>query len=153
MILWLTTFAIGIASALVPFLPIELYIVGAGTAEGGTAVAVSLGIAAGLGATVGKIIWYEVARRGVESRWVQKKLEKPKTRASYEKWSGRMHGRPWYSGAIMFVSALTGLPPLLVMAVVGGALRMPLWVFVPTVVVGRCARFTLLFLGVDIAVH
>ncbi len=153
MILWLTTFAIGIASALLPFLPIELYIVGAGAAENGTANAISLGIAAGLGATVGKVIWYEIARRGVESRWVQKKLEKPKTRASYEKWSARMQGRPWYAGGLMFLSALVGLPPLLVMAVVGGALRMPMVVFVPTVVVGRSARFALLFLGVDIAVH
>ncbi len=153
MILWLTTFAIGVASALVPFLPIELYIVGAGAAEGGTATAISLGIAAGLGASVGKIIWYEIARRGVESSWSQKKLAKPKTRASYEKWSARMQGRPWYAGSIMFVSALVGLPPLLVMAVVAGALRMPMWVFVPTVLLGRSARFALLFVGVDIAVH
>jgi membrane protein YqaA with SNARE-associated domain len=120
---------------------------------GGTAAAIALGVAAGLGATIGKIIWYEVARRGVESRWVQKKLSKPKTRASYDKWSDRMQGRPWYAGAVMFVSSLVGLPPLLVMAVVAGALRMPMWVFVPTVLAGRCVRFTLLFLGVDLAVH
>jgi membrane protein YqaA with SNARE-associated domain len=152
-ILWLTTFAIGIASALVPFLPIEVYILGAGATEEGAATAISLGIAAGIGATIGKIIWYEVARRGVESRWMQRKLSKPKSRAAYEKWSARMGDRPWYSGGIMFVSSLTGLPPLLVMGAVAGALRMPLWLFVPTVLVGRCVRFALLFLGVDIAVH
>jgi membrane protein YqaA with SNARE-associated domain len=39
------------------------------------------------------------------------------------------------------------------MGAVAGALRMPLWLFVPTVLVGRCVRFALLFLGVDIAVH
>jgi membrane protein YqaA with SNARE-associated domain len=152
-ILWLTTFAIGIASALIPFLPIEVYIVGAAASERETWAAISLGIAAGIGATIGKIIWYEVARRGVESRWVQKRLSKPKSRAAYEKWSARMQGRPWYAGAIMFASSLTGLPPLLVMAAVAGALRMPMWVFVPTVLVGRCVRFSLLFLGVDVAIH
>ena len=55
MILWLTTFAFSIASALLPFLPIEVYILGAGAAEAGTATAISLGIAAGAGATVGKV--------------------------------------------------------------------------------------------------
>jgi len=153
MILWLTTFAISIASALLPFLPIEVYIVGAGAAEGGTAAAVSLGIAAGAGATVGKIIWYEAARRGVDSAWAQKKLSKPKVRAGYEKWVERMKGRPWYAVAVMFVAASAGIPPLLVMAAVGGLLKMPMWAFIPTVFVGRTIRFTLLFLGVDFAVH
>jgi membrane protein YqaA with SNARE-associated domain len=30
---------------------------------------------------------------------------------------------------------------------------MPMWVFVPTVFLGRSLRFTLLFLGVDLAIH
>lgn len=153
MILWLTTFAFSIASALLPFLPIEVYIVGAGTAEAGTAAAVSLGIAAGAGATIGKIVWYEAARRGAESAWAQKKLSKPKVKASYEKWVARMQGRPWYAAGIMFVAASAGIPPLLAMAAVGGLLKMPMWVFIPTVFLGRTVRFTLLFLGVDFAVH
>ena len=153
MILWLTTFAISIASALLPFLPIEVYILGAGAAEPGVPAAVSLGIAAGAGATVGKIIWYEAARRGVDSAWAQKKLSQPKVKAGYEKWVGRMRGRPWYGAAIMFVAASVGIPPLLVMAAVGGMLKMPMWVFVPTVFIGRSLRFTLLFLGVDFALH
>ena len=153
MILWLTTFVFSIASALLPFLSMEVYILGAGAAEGGTAAAIALGIAAGGGATVGKIIWYEAARRGAESAWVQKKLSKPKIKASYEKWIARMQGRPWYAGSIMFIAASVGIPPLLAMAAVGGLLKMPLWVFVPTVFVGRSIRFTLLFLGVDFAVH
>ena len=153
MILWLTTFAFSIASALLPFLPMEVYILGAGAAEGGTATAISLGIAAGAGATVGKIVWYELARRGSESAWAQKKLSKPKIKATYEKWVSRMQGRPWYAGSIMFIAASVGIPPLLAMAAVGGLLKMPMWVFIPTVFVGRSIRFTLLFLGVDFAVH
>ena len=153
MILWLTTFVIGIASALIPFLPIEVYIVGAGAADGGTAASISLGIAAGGGATVGKVIWYELARRGSTSEWAQKKLSKPKVKAAYDRWLIRMEGRPWYAGSLMFVSAFIGIPPLLVMAAVAGFLRMPMWVFLPTVVVGRSMRFTLLFMGVDFALH
>lgn len=153
MILWLSTFAFSIASALLPFLPIEVYILGAGAAEPGVPAAISLGIAAGAGATIGKIIWYEAARRGIDSAWAQKKLAKPKVKASYEKWLGRMQGRPVYAAAIMFLAASVGIPPLLAMAAVGGLLKMPMWTFIPTVFVGRTIRFTLLFLGVDFALH
>ena len=80
MILWLTTFALSLVSALVPFLPIEAYILGAGAISPGTTKAIALGAAAGAGATVGKIVWYEAARRGIESDWAQRKLAKPKVR-------------------------------------------------------------------------
>ncbi|MGA8256410.1 MAG: hypothetical protein WB767_07525 [Nocardioides sp.] len=153
MILWLTTFVLSIVSALVPFLPIEVYILGAGVTESGTAAAISLGFAAGAGATVGKIIWYEAARRGVESAWAQKKLAAPKVKAGYERWLARMEGRPVYAAAILFVAASVGVPPLLVMAAVAGLLKMPMWIFIPTVLVGRTVRFSLLFLGVDFALH
>ena len=153
MILWLTTFAISIVSALVPFLPIEVYIVGAGAASPGTAQAISLGIAAGAGATIGKLVWYEAARRGIDSEWAQKKLSSPKVKAGYERWVDRTQGRPVYAAAIMFVAASAGIPPLLVMAAVGGILKMPLWIFIPTVFLGRSVRFSLLFLGVDFGIH
>lgn len=153
MILWLTTFAFSIASALLPFLPMEAYILGAGAASAGVPTAISLGVAAGAGATVGKIVWYEAARRGIDSNWAQKKLANPKIKAGYEKWVARMRGRPWYSASIMFIAASVGIPPLLVMAAVGGLLKMPMWVFIPTVFVGRTVRFTTLFLGVDFAIH
>ncbi len=153
MILWLTTFALSIVSALVPFLPIEVYILGAGATESGTATAISLGVAAGAGATIGKVIWYEAARRGVESAWAQKKLAAPKVKAGYERWMARMEGRPIYAAAVIFVAASVGVPPLLVMAAVAGLLKMPLWIFIPTVLVGRTIRFALLFLGVDFALH
>ncbi len=153
MILWLTTFAISIASALLPFLPIEVYIVGAGAAQPGVPAAISLGIAAGAGATIGKVVWYEAARRGIDSKWAQKKLSKPKVKEGYERWVQRMQGRPWYAAGIMFVAASAGIPPLLVMAAVAGLLRMPMWVFLPTVFLGRTVRFSLLFLGVDLALH
>ena len=153
MILWLTTFVFSIASALLPFLPMEAYIVGVGAASAGVPTAISLGIAAGAGATIGKIIWYEAARRSIDSKWAQKRLANPKTKAGYEKWVTRMQGRPWYAAGIMFIAALVGIPPLLVMAVVAGLLKMPMWVFIPTVFIGRTLRFTALFLGVDFAIH
>ena len=153
MILWLTTFFFSIASALLPFLPMEVYILGIATREPSPATAVALGLSAGLGATVGKVIWYEAARRGSDTAWVQKKLSKPKVKVVYDRWLARMEGRPWYAGSIMFVAASVGIPPLLVMAAVAGFLKMPMWVFLPTVLLGRTLRFTLLLVGVDFALH
>lgn len=150
---WLTTFAFSTVSALLPFLPIEAYIVGVSATGPGVAQSIWLGVAAGGGATVGKLVWYEVARRGVDTPWAQRKLAKPKVKAGYEKWVGRTQGRPWYAAGVMFIAASVGIPPLLVMAAVGGILRMSLWVYVPTVFVGRTLRFALLFLGVDFAFH
>ncbi len=148
MILWLTTFAIGIITAVVP-IPIEVYIAGAASTKHGGSMAVSLGIAAGAGATIGKVVWYQVARRGSETAWMQKKLSAPKIRAGYDRWVGRMEGRPWFAGGVIFVAAFIGIPPLLAMAAVAGFLKMPLWVFVPMVFVGRSLRFGLIFFGVE----
>ena len=148
MLLWLSTFLIGIVTAIVP-VPIEIYIAGAATQGSGLARAVVLGLAAGAGATIGKIVWYVVARRGSESRWMQRKLAAPKVRVVYERWVLRMEGRRFFTAGVIFLAASVGLPPLLAMAAVAGFLKMPLWVFVPTVFVGRTLRFTLIFLGVD----
>ncbi|CAN5602325.1 hypothetical protein BH11ACT8_BH11ACT8_13070 [soil metagenome] len=149
MILWLTTFALGIFTALVP-IPIELYIAGtAASSEHGLAAAIALGIAAGAGATIGKVIWYQVARRGSQTEWMQKKLTSPKVREGYERWVGRMEGRPVLAGGIIFLAASVGIPPLLALAAVAGFLKMPLWIFVPVVFVGRSLRFGLIFYGVD----
>jgi len=146
MILILTTFAVGVASALIPVINIELYVAGVGTA--GDSEALTIAIAAGAGQTVGKIFWYEAARRSLETAWVQKRLSRPKIKGPYERWVTTMHGRPWYAGIILFAASLAGIPPLLVMAAVAGALRVPYWVFLPTICVGRVLRLWLVIEGV-----
>lgn len=149
MILLLSSFGVSVASALIPLINIELYLATVSATGAGAAVGVALVAAAGQ--TVGKIVWYEVVRRSIESPWAQKKLSGPRVRASYDKWMGRLQGRPWYGGAVMFLAASVGIPPLLVMAAVAGALRMPMVVFLPTVFVGRALRFWLVITGVDLA--
>ena len=77
MILWLTTFVFSVASALLPFLPMEAYILGAGAAAGGGRRRSRSASPPARGATIGKIVWYEAARRGIDSEWAQKKLVQP----------------------------------------------------------------------------
>ncbi|MDO9496464.1 MAG: hypothetical protein Q7J48_12245, partial [Nocardioides sp.] len=67
----------------------------------------------------------------------------------YARWQARMDGRPWFAGAIMLISSFAGVPPLLVMAAVAGALRMRMYVFLPTILIGRTLRFWLVLAGVE----
>jgi len=141
-------FGISIASALIPIINIELILGGLATqVDGGSSL--GLALAAGTGQTIGKVIWWFAAEKSMDSRWVQKKLEKPKWREGYETWSKRIHERPWYAALIIFVSSAGGVPPLLVLAIVAGSLRMPLWAFVPTVWLGRVLRFWFILAGVQ----
>jgi membrane protein YqaA with SNARE-associated domain len=146
----LSIFGISIASALVPLINIELILAGLATQ---TSLGATLGIAlaAGTGQTIGKVIWWFAAEKSMESRWVQRKLEKQKWREAYDDWSRRIHERPWYAALVIFVSSAGGIPPLLVLAIVAGSLKMPLWAFVPTVWVGRVLRFWLILAGVSFA--
>lgn len=145
MTLLLTSFAISVASALIPLINIEAYVVGISSSGVGSATAASLSIVCGAGQSAGKVVWYEVTKRGIDSGWAQKKLANGKVRDSYDRWVERMEGRPWYGGAIIFSAAFIGIPPLLVMAAVAGALKMPMWMFLPTVFVGRTLRFWIFF--------
>jgi len=146
----LSILGISVASALIPLINIELILAGLATR---TSLGATLGLAlaAGTGQTIGKVIWWFAAEKSMESRWVQRKLDKPRWRESYDDWSRRIHERPWYAALVIFISSAGGIPPLLVLAIVAGSLKMPLWAFVPTVWVGRVLRFWLILAGVSFA--
>jgi membrane protein YqaA with SNARE-associated domain len=145
--LLLTTFWFSVGSALIPILNVEVYL-GAIATQTGQAAALGLSLVAALGQTVGKIVWYVGTRKSFESDWVQKRLDRPKVRTTYDKWHLQAEGRPWYAAGVLFLSSSVGLPPLLIMAAVAGALRMNFWVFVGSVFVGRFLRFYLIIAGV-----
>jgi membrane protein YqaA with SNARE-associated domain len=143
----LSTFAFSFASALIPVLNIEVYLGAVGTRTS-IAEALGLSLVAAAGATLGKIVWYVVARRSVDSAWVQRRLDRPKVRETYDRWEERVRGRPWYAAGVLFAAASIGIPPLLVMAVLAGSLHMRFWVFVLSCFVGRALRFYFILAGV-----
>jgi membrane protein YqaA with SNARE-associated domain len=147
-VLLLGSFGVAIASALLPFVNIETYLVVLGTKISGSEV-LFYALATAAGQTVGKIIWYAVTARSMSSAFVRSRLEGPKTAAAIEEWHEKTAGKPWYAGGLIFVSAFSGFPPLLVMSVVAGAIRMPLVAFIPTTFVGRLLRFYLILIGGD----
>jgi len=145
--LLLSTFGFSFASALIPVLNVEVYLGAVGT-QTSLAAALGLSVVASVGQTLGKIVWYFAAKRSIDSEWVQKKLERPKVRESYDRLEERTRGRPWYAAAILFAAASIGVPPLLVMAVLAGSLHMRFWVFVVSCFVGRTLRFYFILAGV-----
>lgn len=146
--LLLATLGVSIASALLPFVNIETYMILLG-AEITPAQAPLYAVVGGIGQTIGKVIWYVIAMKSVNSGWVKRRLEAPKMKATIEKWHDRTESKPWIAASIMFAAAFGGIPPLLAMAVVAGVIRMPMWVFVPTTLIGRTLRFWLILVGGD----
>ncbi len=139
MTLLLGTVAFAVLSALLPLFNMEAYLVVAATDERWPALA--LGSAAAVGQMVGKLAWFYAGTQSVRLPWIRKKLQEPKWQASYDRWHARTDGRPVLTGFLLWLSAFAGLPPFAVMAVLAGALRVNLALFLVTGVVGRALRF------------
>lgn len=138
---------VGLVSALLPVVNVEAYLgVQAAVLPGGSVWL--LGLAAAVGQMVGKLAWYYLGASSLNWRWVRRGLEKPKARARLARWQERTHDRPVYAGAVVLVSALTGLPPFAILSVVAGQLRMNLSLFLVLGLVGRWLRFVAILGGV-----
>jgi membrane protein YqaA with SNARE-associated domain len=142
----LGTFLFSIASALIPVLNAEVYLAAIPHSQDR---ALWLAIVAGTGQTIGKIIWYYAGIHSMRISWLARKMETAKWQASYQKWHQRIVGRPVLAGAICFASAFSGFPPLAIIAVLAGSLRMSFVVFVITCLIGRILRFWLVLEGAD----
>jgi membrane protein YqaA with SNARE-associated domain len=148
--LLLGTFAFSVGSALLPILNVEAYLAIVAAQVSESVSFWELAVVAGAGQSVGKIIWYYVGLNSLKLRWMRKKMESPKWAASYERWYQRAHGKPLVAGAVTLVSSVTGFPPLAVIAVLAGTLRMNFPLFLATVFVGRTLRFWLVLAGVGV---
>jgi membrane protein YqaA with SNARE-associated domain len=141
------TFLFSVASALIPILNVEAYL---------AAVAIKahhlsdweLAAVGGAGQGAGKVLWYVAGTQSLRIRWIQQKMDTEKWQLSYARWHERIVGRPVLAGGISFTSAVTGFPPLAVIAVLAGTLRMNFVIFIVTVLVGRTIRFWLVLAGV-----
>ena len=142
------TFAAGVF----PLLNAEIYLAAVATRIE-NAQALPIALAAGFGQMLGKLPWYFASAKSTDLPWMKKRLESGKFQASFETWRERIHGRPWFSAAIMMASSVVGFPPLLVMGAVAGALRMRLWIFASTILVGRTIQSYLILAGLAAAFH
>ncbi len=139
---------VAFASALVPLINIEAYLGVRGSVSAVDNVWL-LGFAAGFGQMVGKVVWYYLGASSLHWRWVRKRIETPKAEARLEKWRTRTHERPVLTGALVFLSAISGFPPFAIVAVLAGQLRMSLTMFFVLGLAGRWLRFTAVLGGAE----
>jgi len=138
MLLW-SVLGASIGSALLPLINIEAIL--AVAVSQAPAATWALVLAATAGQMIGKVLWYWGGMHVDRAPWVHKHLQKPKAKASLDKWHARAEGRPWFTAGLLFVSASTGIPPYAVTAVLAGMLRVPFWIFMVTGLLGRGLRF------------
>ncbi len=144
----LTTLVVAFASALLPFVNIEAYLAAVGAAIRDVGVW-EVAAAAAIGQTAGKVVLYYAAEWAMNLPWIRRKMATPKWKASYERWRLWIAAHPGGTTAVLFASASVGFPPLYVMAVLAGQLRVNIWLFVTTCLVGRYLRFLVLLGAAD----
>jgi membrane protein YqaA with SNARE-associated domain len=130
---WLTTLGVAVASAVIPVINIELYLIGA-AALAPPAMAVPLVLAATIGQMAGKVVMYFAGTGAV-------KLPGKRLQTALEGMNNTLRNRPRSGGALVFASAASGFPPFFIVTVAAGAARMNLAVFVVLGFLGRLIRF------------
>ena len=136
---------VSIASALVPLINIEVYLVGLAAVSSSDRIWF-LAAVGGIGQMLGKLVWYYLGANALRWGWVRRKVETPKAQAKLELWRRRTQDRPIVGAALLFASAFSGFPPFAIVAVLAGQLRMNLAIFLGVGFVGRTVRFAA-FLG------
>jgi membrane protein YqaA with SNARE-associated domain len=141
----LSLLGVSFASALVPLINIEVYLIGLAAMTSAHHVWLLASLAA-VGQMVGKLVWYYLGANALRWGWVRKKVETPKARAKLELWRRRTHDRPLVGAALVFASAASGFPPFAIVAVLAGQLRLNVVIFLAVGTAGRTLRFAA-FLG------
>ena len=147
--LLVSTFFYSAGAAVAAFMALEAYLAVAAADQ--TYPSVVLAAVAAVGQVAGKLLWYWAGAGTTRLPWLRSKLESPRIEAAMTRWRGRTEGRPVYTGLVLLTSAFAGLPPFMVMSVVAGVLRVRMWLFVSTGLVGRFLRFWIVLEAADLA--
>lgn len=138
--LLLGTLGFGALSALVPGVPIELWLGGVGALVDDIGVW-TVAFVASLGHSLGKLPWYALGRWSLGWPWMRRQLEKPGVGERYDHLVTWMEQHAGWGQATMVLSSVVGLPPLAVFIVVAGQLRMSAVACFVSMTLGRTLRF------------
>ncbi len=139
---------VGFVSALVPLVNIEAYL-GVRAALVDIEHLWLLGLVAAVGQMLGKLVWFYIGASSLDWGWVRRKIDRPKAQSALEKWRRRTHDRPVVAGSLLFASAMLGVPPFAIVAVLAGQLRMNVALFLTLGLMGRWLRFVGVIGGVQ----
>ncbi len=139
-----TTFGVSVASALLPVISVEIFVIGLAL-KGPELPWWLVAVVVAVGQIGGKLLYYYSARGIIQ---LPRFLHRQKAATSKGRWRlwldnfrTKCHDRPmWASGMLLF-SAISSLPPFLATCVVAGWARIPLTTFLITGLVGRFVRF------------
>ncbi|HEX6924676.1 MAG TPA: VTT domain-containing protein [Longimicrobiaceae bacterium] len=136
--LWITTFGVCVAGAIVPFINTEIYLVSV-SAISPHAFVGPLVVAASVGQMVGKVAMF-YAGRGVLHMGMER------VRRPVESLRQSLDERPIFARALLLSSALVGLPPLYVVSVACGTIGMSVVTFFVIGLAGRLVHFAVVAL-------
>ena len=159
MLMWLLiSVGVAFASALLPIVSVELFLIGLVTQRPGIPW-VALGAAIAVGQIGGKLIYYLAARGSLRlpkfmhrkprlkapsqrrERWA---LRTKRIRSLVDRITERCHRHPGWMFGTYGVSSVVGLPPFMATTVLAGLARMRLSAFVSAGLLGRFIRFSVL---------
>ncbi|GGS38936.1 MULTISPECIES: hypothetical protein [Actinokineospora] len=154
---WLcVALAVAVGSALIPFLNLELFVVGLAMQRPDIPWALMAAVVA-VGHVTGKLFYYYAARGSIHLPRFMHRREKVMTdrRLRWQLRTKRIRGwvswlrekceaHPHWMFGTYSVSAVAGLPPFMAMTVLAGLVRMKVTAFLSAGIAGRFVRFSLL---------
>jgi membrane protein YqaA with SNARE-associated domain len=142
----LSTFALAVVSAIVPWVNGELVLLAFVAPTTPTLDLSLIVIAVTAGQVSGKSALYWLARRA-------RRLPPPKVAAAMARWRDRAARRPLAGLATMFASATFGVPPLYLTTLAAGSLMVEFGAFLSIIVCGRLLHFGAIALVPRLVVH
>ena len=133
---WLscTTYGLAVMTAILPWFNAELLLLSLSPASRTPLDATLLVVAMTLGQMTGKCAIYWLSRRTALR-------PSPRLRSAIDRWTARMQRHVAWAIAIVFVSAIFGMPPFYVVSIVAGAIRVPFGAFLMAGAGGRLVHF------------
>jgi len=138
----LAYYGLAIVSAVVPWVNGELLMLSASPLAGSRLEICALVLAVSAGQMTGKAAAYWASRRSAPSHPLR-------LRHAIERWRVRFEQRPSSALVITFVSALVGVPPLFVVSIAAGALKVTFGRFMAVGSAGRLLHFALVALAAE----
>ncbi|QUH00936.1 VTT domain-containing protein [Saccharopolyspora erythraea] len=142
-----TTFGVAVASALMPLISVELFVIGL-VLKGPEVPWWALALVIAVGQVAGKMLYYYAARGVVRLPAFLRRRTEAKTKGRWSAWIDRFREtcrkRPLWTGGVLLVSAIASLPPFAAIVFVAGWAKVPLTTFLVTGFVGRFLRFGVL---------
>ena len=129
-------YAIGILSAVMPWVNAEILMLSAIPVAGSRQALAALVLAVSAGQMTGKAGAYWMSRRSARP-------QSPRVQQALDRWRTRLERRPASALLITFVSALVGFPPFFVVSMAAGTLKVAFGQFMAIGSAGRLIHFAL----------